>query len=47
MGRPKKDDVVGWGPVEKETPAQTSDRITRSMQDNARKANEQRKREGK
>lgn len=43
MARPKKDDVVGWGPVEKETPRQTSDRIIASMQANARKANEQRK----
>jgi hypothetical protein len=39
MGR----DVVGWSPAEKETPRQTSDRIIKSMQDNARKAIEQRK----
>lgn len=44
MARPKKDDVVGWGPVEKETPAQTSHRVTKSMIDNARKGNEQQKR---
>jgi hypothetical protein len=36
-----KDDIVGWSPAEKETPRQTSDRIIKSMQDNARKANEQ------
>ncbi len=36
-------DIVGWGPAKKETPRQTSDRIIKSMQDNARRANQQRK----
>lgn len=46
MPKPKKDDVVGWGPVEKETPRQTSDRIIKSMQDNARRAIQERKQKG-
>ena len=32
---------MGWGRAEKETPKQTSDRITKQMQDNARKAQQQ------
>ncbi len=43
MGRPKKGDVVGWGPAKKETPRETSDRIIKSMQDNARKQGKQQK----
>lgn len=29
---------MGWGRVERETPKQTSDRIIKQMQDNAKKA---------
>lgn len=29
---------MGWGKASSETPKQTSDRIVKSMQDNARKA---------
>ena len=32
---------MGWGKTEKETPAQTSARITKQMQDNARKAQQE------
>lgn len=44
MARPKENDVVGWSPAKKETTRETSDRIIKSMQDNAGKANEQGKR---
>lgn len=36
-----------WGKAEKETPKQTSDRIVKQMQDNAKKAQQQGKGKGK